>query len=162
MSGENKSLAEKVTDLEKVLEEYEDQIGLKVAGRKTSYLNLTEEEIRGLTVDMAGEIATSLAFYSLYLQKELNKQIGRVNWCEANLRIVYGEQSNDYSSYSSYEEKKNLIIRDNEYALRLFQLRTKAQTVVDRLSYLPNKIEFIVKTLETLQRSKRKLGRDYA
>lgn len=162
MSGENesstdkpKSLKDLITEIESACDEYEQGLGLSIKNNNCEYLNLTQERIRSLTIEEAAEISVSLAFYGMFLQKELNRHSARANWCEANLKNILGYLAKNYQGYS-YEERKSGVIKEDLLAQRLFALQNKAKFAVDRLSYLPSKVDFIAKSLHQLQESKRR------
>jgi len=160
MSGGTKSLKERLAEVESSLAEYEHSIGwVMEKERKCAYLNLTYEQIKSMTIEQAAEIACDLAIFATGLQKNLNQHIARVNWCDGNLRIVYGQECHKYPAYS-YAEKQDAVIVNNEYATKLFQLKMKAQLVIDRLNYIPSKIDFIIKQLNQLQYSKGNYNRE--
>ena len=48
-----------------------------------------------------------------------------------------------------------MAIKDNGYAKKLLEIKNKAKQVIDRLEYIPARINYMCKTLLELQQTKR-------
>jgi hypothetical protein len=159
MNGENESFAEKkLAQAEKMLEEYELRKGvlpIRVNNEAENYLNMDANQLRKLNADECGEAATILSLYAVHLQKVFNDQLARVNWANAQISKAIYKEVQQQSGYSA-EERKLKVVYSNEYTRKLAEIRTIAQAVVDRLSYMTARIEFVARTLLSLQQSRRK------
>lgn len=165
MSGENESSQPRLSAeeesklLDKILDEYEAQIGLKMPANNNTveeYLNLTEESLRRMNPEDCGVGAALMSQFAFHLQKAINKEIARVNWADGAIKRTIANEISQYVAPSA-EERKNLAIRGNERAIKLERIRVNAQARVDRISYLSSKVESIAEKLNSLQQSKRRI-----
>lgn len=142
MSGEGKSAAAKLDELEDKLDKYEEKIGLVITPRISKYLNIEREQMQKMSVEELEEAAFDLANYGIFFQKEYNKHMSRVNWAEANLRLVVAKEANNVKAYSP-DERKAAVILSNEHAYKLEQIRVNEQACVDRLNFINRRIDLL-------------------
>tara|TARA_R110000765_G_scaffold425619_1_gene538938 strand:- start:131 stop:622 length:492 start_codon:yes stop_codon:yes gene_type:complete len=153
---------DRIEAVESMLEEYEKSVGVSLIFKPEGdiyHLNLRMDSLRKMSPEECGEFAFSLAQKSLYLQHEINKQTQRINWAKTNIDMMIAGNIDSYGSkYTPYENRKMLAIKDNDYTIKLYEVIVKAQQIIDRLSYIPNKISYMSKTLIELQTTKRNQG----
>jgi len=152
---------ERLQEVESMLEEYEKSLGidLQFQSDDTAPLNLQMSRLRKMSPEQCGEVAFSLSQKSLHLQHEINKHSQRINWAKTNIEMMIAGHIDSYGGkYTPYENRRMLAIKDNEYTSKLYQIIVKSQQVIDRLSYIPNKIAYMSKTLLELQTTKRNQG----
>ncbi len=138
---ESDTVVQKLKDLEILLEEYEHRINLTVKPLKVE-LDITRDVLLKMSpLDING-YRWELSQYSLYLQKELNKQTSRYNWAETNLKRLLEKECDEYPGFK-WEERQANAMNANSYAQQLHYLKVKAKAVIDRLSFLPNKIQMM-------------------
>lgn len=147
MTGSHKKLAE----LNKILDEYENGLHLNLSDEYevNQYLNMKKDQLEALTPIQCAEIATYLSNYLIYLQQQVNRENAKVNWASSNIKLIIGKYITQYNDFK-YEAKVAQIIHENETANLLEKIRIAAQTRVDSLAYIPNRIDFFVKTLTNL------------
>lgn len=117
------------------------------------YFKMSREALQKLSREQCGEAAYELAQYSYWVQQTINRENSKLSWADAQLKVHVGKNSKKYRSekYISYDEIQHLVIADNSYAHSLFSLKMHAKLRVERLSHLANKIEFMSKTMQSLQ-----------
>lgn len=149
-----------IEELIGLLDEYEGKCGLKknLANNSVSkYLDMDGEVLSKLTSEECGEASYSLSNYALYLQREINRQHSIVKYCDVAIDGIIGRSIDNYGTqYSKYEHKRAAAISDNDVAKELSKVRNHADIRLITMSYLPARIESIVKTLLELQQSKRR------
>jgi hypothetical protein len=159
MSGETElTLEQKLNQLDAALDKYEKSKGLPDVvphGEAQQYLNINQAQLAKLTPEQCGEAAVMVAQFGFHLQKVYNREIGVINWCEDCIQRTITPELKQYNAPSA-DERKRLAIRGNEYASKLQRLKSIAQARVDRLSYLPAKVEWLSRTLLELQQTKRR------
>ena len=159
MSGQQGlKVEDRLQAVESMLEEYEKSLGIDLQFNSNDHglLNLTIDRLKKMSPEQCGEIAFILSQKSLHLQHEINKQTQRVNWAKTNIDTMIAGVVDTYGTkYTPYENRKTLAIKDNEYTNKLYEVIVKAQQIIDRLSYIPNKIAYMSKTLLELQTTKR-------
>lgn len=155
MSGEVKSVAAKLTELESELEQYEEKIGLTIQPRISKYLNVTHEEMQKMSVEELEEAAFDVANYGIYLQKEMNKHTSRIGWATSNMNPIIARECNNVKGYS-YEERKLAIIHNNEHTIKLEGIRVKSQLCYDRLNFMNRRIDFLSEKFSKLHDSKQR------
>lgn len=150
------TVSERLAEIDKVLDGYEEQRGLKpsIAKQKVSdYLDLSEDQLDKFTASECGNAAYMLSGFALHIQREINKEVSRVTWADTNLSILLADKLSKYHGVS-YEERKNQAIKDNDYAMKLYKIKVYAQQRADRLSYLPSRIEYVASKLTDSQKRK--------
>ena len=163
MSGEPESsmtAKDKLSRFEQLIDDYLAKRGIhKVEYNEEALkvLQMKSFELKALTSTECGELAFSLAQYSLYMQQQINEQTTRINWAKNNIKNIIAQNSGQFDRYMKYEEKEHAIIVNNEHALKLNEILSYAQAVSDRLLYMSGKIQSLSSTLIELQRSKRRV-----
>lgn len=155
-NGETKSTAEqKLAELEKVLDSYENDLGLKIAASPDveKYLNISQDELKCLSPEECGEAAFLLAQEALFIQKEINKHKTRLDWAKFHIDRVIAPLIGQYDKFTP--NKKELAIKNDAYASKLNVLLARATHCINRLSYLPGQMRFMAETLIEYQRTKR-------
>lgn len=161
MSGQEglSKIDNKLADLERVLDEFEKGLGLSIEQNPDiSYaLNLKREQLSKLSPEECGELAYVLAQQSTSLQKEINKYSQRVSWANTNIDSMICSHIDNYGGrFTTYDNRRMLAIKDNEYTMKLYEVLVQSQRIIDRLSYLPAKISYMSRTLIELQQTKRR------
>lgn len=156
---ENEPLVEKLEQVEKLLDEYENKIYI---GKVTSVepdLSLDRQVMMSMHYSDLQAIAWDYSKYILFLQKEVNKHQSRYNWAEANLKRYLERESVNYEGWK-WEERQANALTYSEYANLLHKLKVKSKLAIDRLSFLPSKIQVMLDTLKDIIYTKRRF--DYA
>jgi hypothetical protein len=163
MSGENvlpeKSQAQiNLEKVDKALVEYEKGCGIpdtKFHNEAEQYLSMTHNQLQKLTAEQCGEAAIVLAQFGFHLQRNYNTEMARVTWADESCKSTVAPALNQYKA-PSFEERKLLAIRDNDYATKIDAIRRWAKVRAERLAYLSGKVEFLARALLDLQQTKRR------
>ncbi len=158
MDGEVNYAKQKLEKVNKALDEYEQGKGLTKCqphNEADRYVNMKQEEIRKLTPEELGEAAVLLAQFSYHIQRALNEETSRVAWAEDEVKRAISGEVNQYQG-SSYEERKLLAIKENEYARKMDYIRSYAKARADRLGYLSSKMEFLARMFSDLRQTKKR------
>lgn len=153
------NVVQKMDELDRILDEYEVKHGIKDFKCEDidPYLSLTRNELSKMSASDCGEVAFLIERTSLYIQKLINKETARINWAETSMEFLIADKLNNYGGqYATYQEKKNAAIKDNSVCCKYMNVKVNAQKVVDRMAYLPQRLNSLAKTLESLQQSKRR------
>ena len=151
----------KIEEVDALLDDYQEKVGLRIDRNLDSvkYLNLSQTDLLRMGPDEVDIAAVALAQYNTYLQKILNKEVARVNWCEAYIKVSIAKSCPNFNAYS-YEERRSLAIGDNDWSCKLNKLKIAAQSRVDRLTNISMALSTQIKTLLSLSQSKRaRLGK---
>jgi hypothetical protein len=158
MSGEIDYAKQKLERINKALDEYEESKGLikyKPHNEADRFINMKHSDMQKLTPDELGEAAILLAQFAYHIQRAFNEEVGRVNWAEDEVKRTIAGEVNQYQG-SSYEERKLLAIKENEYARKLDYIRSYAKARADRLGYLSSRMEFLAKMFSDLRQTKKR------
>lgn len=158
MSGNAESASQQLDKINKALAEYERSKGVPAItphNEAEQYLNMPHTELRKMTPEQCGEAAVVLAQYGFHLQRAFNEEVARMNWAEDVAKRTIAGDVKQYQA-PSFEERKMLAIRGNEYASKLDQIRSWAKARSERLSYLSSKVEFLARTMLELQQTRRR------
>jgi hypothetical protein len=152
---------EELARVEKIVEDYQTKKGIssiKVKNGVDLYINMGKAELKTLSREECAEACVILTNYAAYLQEVYNKEVARANWAESEIKRILASQTKQYYA-PSHEERKAMAIKDNEYASALSKVKTWAQNVADRLSFMAHRIDAIAKAYQQLSQAKRNYDR---
>jgi hypothetical protein len=159
-----KSSKEELQNWDKILDEYENSIGLSEYTTNiinneeiNKYTSMTRDEIEKLSPEDCAQISYRLSQFAFYLQRSLNRELARYNWAEENIKEVIADEINNYKGYG-YIEKSLQAIKHNEKASGLNSIKKYAKQRGDRLQYLANSIKNLSDVMLSIQKSKVKSG----
>jgi hypothetical protein len=160
----NKSSKEELQHWDKILDEYENAIGLSEYSQNVinneeinKYTSMTRDEIEKLNPEDCAQISYRLSQFAFYLQRSLNRELARYNWAEENIKEVIADEINNYKGYG-YIEKSLQAIKHNEKASGLNNIKKYAKQRSDRLQYLANSIKNLSDVMLSIQKTKVKSG----
>lgn len=156
---------EQVEEWDRVLDEYEQSIGLgKYCDihnfnneELNTYFTMSRDVIEKLTPEDCAQIAMRLAQYSLFLQRTFNRESARYYWAEESIKETIADEINTYKGYG-YIEKAPQAIKHNDKASALNRIKKYAKQRMDRLSYLASSIKNLSDIILSVQRTKVKHG----
>ena len=143
-----KNAKESLEIVDSALAEYEAKIGIsaiKFNDKVEKYLSYPAEQIRKLTVEEREEASIMLAQYAIYIQKQYNDNISKANWAEDMLKLKLADEISSYKA-PSYEERRLLAIRHNEYLTKLEKIRSYANNRAQRLNFIASRVEYLSRT----------------
>ena len=149
----------RLAEVEKILDDFEKSLGIiptTNTEETTHIFSMKSEQLRKLSAEQCGEYAFILSQQTLYIQHQINRNNQRISWADSNIDAITCGQVNNYGGqYTPFAEKKMMAIKDNGYAKKLLEIKNKAKLVIDRLEYIPARINYMCKTLLELQQTKR-------
>jgi hypothetical protein len=155
---------EEVSYWDKILDNYEDSIGIPKYESDTfseselqNYLTMDRNVIEKLSPEDCAQIAMRLGQFAFHIQRTLNREIARHNWAEETVKEAIAFDINNYKGYG-YLEKSLQAIKDNEKATALNKIKKYAKQRMDRLGFLANNIKNLSDILLSIQRTKVKHG----
>ena len=153
------SVEQRLEQLDKALDDFERPLGIpgvsedEVTKESRRILSLSPSVLRKLTAIECVEAAFILGQYAHRLQQAVNREQARVDWAEESIKKIIARTINNYKGIS-YEERKMQAVRDNDAASKLDTIRVKAKLRIDRVSYLANKADNMIKALMSLKNAK--------
>ena len=150
---------ERLKKLNEVLDSYDELLKNKhtLPSEVEPYLNATLEDLQRYSADDLGYGAALLGRYATFLLKEQNRRHAEKRWLEGQIELTIAEEIEQYrTKFQSFEERKLLAIKHNEYANRLNFLRIKAESRLNEIYGMSKQIDSYKETILELQRSKRK------
>jgi hypothetical protein len=154
------SAKEQLEHWDKILDEYENRIGLPPIaspGDKDElekYLSMDRNVIEKFTGDECAMVAYRLSQYAFYLQRLLNQETARLNWSKSKLKSEIASTVGNYTGYS-YEERSGKAINGNEHAMALQKIAIFAQQRADRLTFLSASLKNLADYMKSIQFNKR-------
>jgi len=151
-------VSEQLEKLDEILAEYEVLRGLQPWKNTdiTRYVEMTSDELRGLSREELALGICALAQFSLALQRELNKEKTRYDWAQGRIDVIYWRDCEKYrKDFQTKEERKGQIIVQNDVLTKLHQITCEAQNRMNRLNEIPEKIDALRKALENLSFAKK-------
>jgi len=141
MSGENTLKAsEKLSEHLNLITAYIELGNTKFSSFREEYLlvaNLSSDELKKLTQQEAFDTAYLLYSYATYIQDEINKNKIALNWCNDQLEKLVVSHNEEFSQYTKHEVKRQIIIKNNNYAASVDHMREVAES---RLTALDGKV----------------------
>lgn len=141
MSGENTLKAsEKLSEHLNLITAYTDMSNTKFSSFREEYLlaaNLSSDELKKLTQQEAFDTSYLLYGYATYIQDEINKNKIALNWCNDQLEKLVVAHNDEFGQYTKHEVKRQIIIKDNNYAASVDRMREVAES---RLQALDGKV----------------------
>tara|TARA_R110000868_G_scaffold18531_4_gene81322 strand:+ start:605 stop:1066 length:462 start_codon:yes stop_codon:yes gene_type:complete len=131
-----KTASEQLADLKAMVDEFLGNNNTRFANFKEEFLlaaDLSQEQISALTKDELFENAYILYSYASYIQDEMNMQKIALNWCNDKLNKMVAKNHDQFSKYTKYEERRPLIIVNDEYAATVDHYREIAESRVQSL-----------------------------
>ena len=137
--GENKlkTASEQLADLKAMVDDFLDashaRFNKEFRDDWHRCANADKETIGMLTKDELFIWSYELYSYSTHLQDELNMQKIALNWCNDKLNKMVAKNHDQFSKYTKYEERRPLIIVNDEYAATVDHYREIAESRVQSL-----------------------------
>lgn len=156
----NKTSKEEVSEWDRILDEYENGIGLPKyiaealpETELSEYLTMPRDALEKMTVDDCGQIAYRLGQFAFHLQRTINRENARINWADDTIKEVIADDINNYKGYG-YIEKSAQAIKHNEKANMLNKIKKYAKQRSDRLTYLSSSVKNLSDILISVQKAK--------
>lgn len=158
------SSSDQVNYWDKILDEYENSLGLPVysAGflpesELNEYLSMNRDVLEKLGPEDCAQISYRLAQFSFHVQRTLNRENARFNWAEESIKETIADEINNYKGYG-YIEKSTQAIKHNDKANSLNKIKKYAKQRSDRLTYLASSVKNLSDILLSIQKAKVKHG----
>ena len=91
------------------------------------------QTIKSLTQEECFTWSYALYSYSTFLQDELNMQKIALNWCNDKLDKMVAKNHDQFSTYTKFEQRRPLIIVNDEYAAAVDHYREIAESRIQAL-----------------------------
>ena len=160
----SKSSKEELQYWDKILDEYENSIGLSEFSANVipseeinKYTSMNRDEIEKLSPEDCAQISYRLAQFSLHIQRTLNRENARLNWAEETIKETIADDINNYKGYG-YLEKSSQAIKHNEKAMALNKIKKYAKQRSDRLTYISSCVKNLSDILLSINKTKAKYG----
>jgi hypothetical protein len=155
---------EQVGEWDKVLDEYEKNIGMGSyksdafpEEELNGYFTMSRDELEKTTPEVCGEISYRLAQFAFHVQRTLNRELARHNWADETIKETIADEINNYKGYG-FIEKSLQAIKHNDKAAALNKIKKYAKQRIDRLSYIANSIKNLSDIMLSVQKIKVKHG----
>ena len=158
---ESKTAKDQLEKWDKILDEYENSVGLPFFGSSLSdseshqFLNMNRNEIEKMSPEDCAQAALILNGLAFHVQRAYNREIARVNWSESSMKEIVASEVQSYKGYS-YNERFQQAVKNNEHSRSLNKIKRYAQQRADRLSFLSSSLSNRADIFLAVQRSKRK------
>lgn len=170
MSGNEESkltVKEKLAAFEKAIDKHEAELPLLFpkcsAVEIEKALNLTEEDLKVMSDEDCAISAHTLSQYSLYLQKDINRNTTRANWARDNLNTLLAKSKDQYGDkWTKHEMKLAALCKGDSEAIALHDVLKHAEARITSLNNITMHISLICNTLLGLKSSKRRQQYDSA
>lgn len=149
------SLPAKLEQIEQMLDEYEVKIGLNKKYDCVEPDFISREVLLAMSPEDIDVLRWEYASYALYLQKVINKSQSRLAWADHNLKRYLEKICQEYPGWKWEERQANALASDY-YAQQLDKLRLRSKLVIERTSFLTNKIAALDSIAKDIAYTKRR------
>jgi hypothetical protein len=153
------TIKERLGQLDRILDDFERPLGISVVGEDEitqearRLLQLPPDAVRKFSARDCCVAAYVLSQYTHRLQQAINREQCRVTWAENSIRRLIAPRINNYRGYS-FEERRLQAIYDDEAAQEYESTRVRSQLRIDRINYLANKTDNMIKSLLSMKNIK--------
>ena len=158
MGEQDKTPLDRMKRLEKILDEYEETIGLPGFVEQVDdddvrkYLSMTRGQMEKLGIEDCAEIALRLGSFSFHIQRCYNREISRVNWADGVLKKIISGKEQQYAG--SWESQFHQAIKGDDYASGVLKLKNYAKQRADRITFLATSSKNMSDLFKNLQMAK--------
>jgi hypothetical protein len=152
---------EQLDELEKLLEEYNDNSGLSITidlEKINEYLNISIDEIQVLGAEQCFELAAQIGQHAVALQKLVNKESCRIKWCDKVINSMCAKEWDSYDKYMKADIKIEIIAQNNEAIQKVLKLKNNADLRKEKLFNMVNLIKYYSEVMIEGCRVKRKVS----
>ena len=152
MGNEIESIDSRMEQLDRVLAQYKEKFGLSKIKIQEVDLKTTIDGIKSLSPEDIGQKILEWNYYALALQVRTNEIRAKLTWVEANWQRYMGVHKKDIDRTYGYtaEDRKLLLLDSDEYAIKLFKLKTDMQIEIKQLEFIPNQINYLSKVAQQI------------
>ncbi len=154
---EENSAKSQLEKIDAVLDEYENKIGLPSfqldQNELSSYMNMSREVMERLTPIQCCVAADYLISAAFHFQKMKNREDARVIWAEGQMNRSATGRMSQYS-VGSFNQNFMAAVLDDQYTLKLFDIKQYASQRSKRIDYLPNILRDKAECFKTMARTK--------
>lgn len=161
---EPRTIRQKLEKFDENLRALDEALGIDLAASSidiSEYLSMSRHQIESLTPEVAARISHEITIASFHIQKTINRNTARLNWCKHSLGEILGICARDYSRIFGWEEKRLTIIADNSVAGKLNHRIMEYQGRVDSLNNLTLSLKDIASSCKNIQFLKTSKDRNY-
>lgn len=155
--GPDSYIESKLKEMQEKLRQYEASLSFSVKSEHTEatrLMTIGRSELNKMSAEDCGCAAFELIQYSIFLQKTVNYEVAAVKWLESAIDITIAPRISQYQAYG-FQEKKLAAVNGDGYAKAANRLRQIAQSRVDDLQFISNKVQDLAQVLLSLQQTKR-------
>jgi len=155
-----KTIDEKLTNLNAILDEYETLNGLpkfqsnELSNEINDYLTMGTDRLEKLHISDCGNIAVRLSQQSFHIQRAYNREKATVTSMTIALNKCIAQHINNYSTYLKYDIIVASIVNENEYARTLQTIIARATQRMNRLYSLSTNLSDVSNKFLAIQRAK--------
>lgn len=147
----------KMKEVEQVLDEYESKIGVPSfdidESQLSGYINMPRDAVERLTPMQCFAAADYLISAAYHFQKLKNREDARVIWAEGAMNRAATGRMNQYS-VGSFNQNFMAAVLDDQYTLKIFDVKQYAAQRSKRLDYLPNILRDKAENFKNMGRAK--------
>lgn len=158
-NGNPLSVDERMANLDKKIEEYTKGLGLPTQTTTTlseveSILNKNRDDIRKMLKEDCSTAAIFLLNFNFYLQRAINKELRIIEYCKECINKIIVKRVSQQRA-ASYEERRQLAIREDEAATKYDNLRAMAAVRVSETQFMVNRVQAIAEAYRDASKVRR-------
>lgn len=146
---------DRIDQVDELLSEYtEKKLLLKKIKMGDPQLDISTNDLKKMTSEQLNYWRFEITMYLTYLQKEINAHRSRANWATNALKTYINGKAINYEGYGM-EEKRAKAMEHDTFATKLSKLSLESQAALDRLEYIPARINALVEIAKDIIWSRR-------
>lgn len=147
---------EKQRRVEEYLDQFDKKLGIALSfdpGDLNSLLDIDDDQLKTMSARECGEKAFLLSRYSLYIQKIYNEEKGKEKWCARQVDFLIAPILQEIYGVP-YEERRPRAVLACPEAIELDRAQSQHEMKCQRLEWMANRIDSVVKVLLAIQSRK--------
>ena|SRR6202041_760925 len=152
----DETLKERMENLNRFLENYREKFHLDKIKVVDVDLSATVGEIKKMHPEDISQCILNWGLYSFSIQLRINELRAKLLWVEDNYNKYTGIEQRTVSreyGFTAYDRKMLLLESDN-YAEKLYDLKTNIGVELAQLEYCPNSVNFLIKIAQQIADNK--------
>lgn len=141
---------------ESILDEYEIKVLPEDSKGALKYLSYVETDLNGMTYEECGIATVMLSNLAYHVHRCIQKEKAKLNYLKERLMKTIAPIMGQYTGYKSTEEKAALASEEDDFAQALKRNIVICQGKIDRIDYLPIRLEHCAQSFSKLQETKRR------
>ncbi len=129
------------------LQRYREKFHLDKIKVEPVNISITIPKMKEMQPEELSECLLKWGYYVLAMQTEINSLRAELEWVDTTLTRYLGIHQKDVDREYGYTaaDRKLLLLEDDAYANKLYELQRNINSRIKQLEFIPNSVSFLIK-----------------